>query len=170
MNISENQYYREMEGDLIQLAKEGRFDVIAHGCNCFCTMKKGIALAMAENFDCNMFPLEDVKYKGDINKLGQIDWRRCIFNLSNSKLHGIYVVNCYTQYSYQRHPVIPDPKPFDYDAFRLCMRKMNYQFNGKHIGLPMIGSGLAAGRWESIKLIIQQELKDCNVTVVIHKP
>lgn len=50
------------------------------------------------------------------------------------------------------------------------MRKMNHEFKGKQIGLPQIGSGLGGGRWESIKLIIQQELKDCNVTVVIHKP
>lgn len=26
--------YQEIDGDLIQLALEGNFDVIAHGCNC----------------------------------------------------------------------------------------------------------------------------------------
>lgn len=185
---SENQYYREMEGDLIQLAKEGRFDVIAHGCNCFNTMKKGIALAMAENFHCREFELESGAFwKGNINKLGQIDYRKY------TVLHGIrldkplVVVNCYTQYSYQKHPIIPDPKPIDYEAFRLCMRKLNHKFKGLHIGLPRIGSGLAGGVWDKesltiqgeaeftamgnidLKTIIQQELKDCNVTIVIHK-
>ena len=29
--------YQEIEGDLIKLAQEGKFDVIAHGCNCFCS-------------------------------------------------------------------------------------------------------------------------------------
>jgi O-acetyl-ADP-ribose deacetylase (regulator of RNase III) len=27
-----------IDGDLIKLAKEGKFDVIAHGCNCHSTM------------------------------------------------------------------------------------------------------------------------------------
>lgn len=26
--------YQEVDGDLIELAKKGEFDVIAHGCNC----------------------------------------------------------------------------------------------------------------------------------------
>jgi O-acetyl-ADP-ribose deacetylase (regulator of RNase III) len=29
-----------IKGDLIQLAKDGKFDLIVHGCNCFCTMGK----------------------------------------------------------------------------------------------------------------------------------
>ena len=35
--------YKEIEGNLISLALAGNFDVIAHGCNCFCTMQSGIA-------------------------------------------------------------------------------------------------------------------------------
>jgi len=34
---------RYVDGDLVQMAKEGKFDVIAHGCNCFCAMGAGIA-------------------------------------------------------------------------------------------------------------------------------
>jgi O-acetyl-ADP-ribose deacetylase (regulator of RNase III) len=26
---------RYIDGDLVKMAKEGKFDVIAHGCNCF---------------------------------------------------------------------------------------------------------------------------------------
>ena len=59
-------------------------------------------------------------------------------------------------------------KPVDYEAIVLCMRKINHIFKGKHIGLPMIGAGLAGGSWSSIRQIIQTELKDCNVTVVIY--
>ncbi len=32
-----------INGDLIDLAKNGNFDVIIHGCNCFRTMGVGIA-------------------------------------------------------------------------------------------------------------------------------
>ena len=34
-----------IKGDLIKLAQKGKFDIIAHGCNCFCTMGAGIAIA-----------------------------------------------------------------------------------------------------------------------------
>ena len=69
--------YREIEGDLIQLALEGKFDVIAHGCNCFCKQESGIAKQMSKVFhtaidDRNWFSLENKKYKGNINKLGSI--------------------------------------------------------------------------------------------------
>jgi hypothetical protein len=39
----------------------------------------------------------------------------------------------------------------DYEALTLCMRKINYTFTGKHIGLPMIGCGLAGGDWNIVK-------------------
>jgi len=148
--------YNEIEGDLIVLAKKGKFDVIAHGCNCFCRMKRGIAPQMAKAFGCDNFNLEDEIYEGDINKLGQIDF------LTNP--FGLTIVNAYTQYLWGT-----ELKPFDYDAFTLCMRKMNYKFKGKHIGLPQIGSHLAGGDWELIKEIIKKELKDCLVTIVIYK-
>jgi O-acetyl-ADP-ribose deacetylase (regulator of RNase III) len=150
--------YQEIEGDLIKLAKTGRFDVIAHGCNCFCRMKRGIAPQIAEAFGCDKFPLEAEKYTGDINKLGQIDY-------DTYPSLGLTIVNAYTQYQWGT-----ELKPFDYDAFTLCMRKMNHVFAGKKIGLPQIGSHLAGGDWELIRPIIQKELKDCNVTVVIYKP
>ena len=182
--------YNEVSGNLVTLAKEGRFDVIAHGCNCFCRMKRGLAPALAEAFKCDSFPLErtkeysvneygDTTYyetgnEGNINKLGQIDYEQVTFNTRTGNKIAAYtlpkpdflltfiVVNAYTQYHWDT-----STKPFDYDAFKLCMRKMNKIFKGKHIGLPQIGAHLAGGDWEKIKPIIQKELKDCKVTVVI---
>ena len=148
--------YRELNGDLINLAKAGEFDVIAHGCNCFGRMKRGIAPQMAQAFGCDEFELESSKYNGHINKLGQIDYK---------KVGTVYVVNAYTQYYWGT-----ETKPFDYDAFTLCMRKIAFEFEGKHIGLPKIGSHLAGGDWERIKKIIQKELEPCFVTVVNYKP
>ena len=66
--------YREIEGDLIELAKKGEFDVITHGCNCLCTMGAGIAPQMARAFNADKLPKEKEFYKGDINKLGTIDY------------------------------------------------------------------------------------------------
>ena len=38
------------KGDLIQKARAGEFDVIVHGCNCFCTMGAGIAKTIKQVF------------------------------------------------------------------------------------------------------------------------
>ncbi len=67
--------YREIKGCLISMALNGEFDVITHGCNCFCTMGAGIAPKMAKEFECNNFEME-LSGKGDINKLGQIDFNK----------------------------------------------------------------------------------------------
>lgn len=162
--------YKEINGNLISLALAGEFDVIAHGCNCFCTMGAGIAVAMKEHFECDKFPMEQpglCTFQGDINKLGQIDWQVSSHNnLFRSK--ALFVVNAYTQYYYGTNHTDGASKPFDYEAFTLCMRKINHVFRNKHIGLPQIGAGLAGGDWEIIKQIIKQEFKDCDVTVVIY--
>jgi len=150
--------YREVNGDLIKLAKEGTFDVITHGCNCFSNMGAGIAVPMKNNFRVSSYPLESPATAGDINKLGQIEGRP--FGISPDK--SVEVVNSYTQY-------VPNArmKPLDYEALTLCMRKINHTYKGKHIGLPKIGAGLAGGDWDRIREIIQRELVDCEITVVL---
>ena len=64
----------ETRGNLITLAELGHFDVVTHGCNCFCTMGAGIAPQMAKAFGCDKFAMEAPEYRGDINKLGVIDF------------------------------------------------------------------------------------------------
>lgn len=172
--------YKEIEGDLISLALKGEFDVITHGCNCMCTMGAGIAPQMVNAFRVDTYNMEQSDYKGDINKLGQIEYEVVYqekqkfggkwvhypdeLNFMNGK--KLWVVNAYTQYNYGRNPKDGFKAPIDYEALTLCMRKINHQFKGKHIGLPRIGCGLAGGDWEVVKKIIQKELKDCKVTVV----
>lgn len=169
--------YQEIEGDLIELALNGNFDVIAHGCNCFCRMESGIAKQMALHFGCDKFDLEDSVFTGLYNKLGQIDFEYLHYSNWDKKfekypdegdtiLYSMYVVNVYSQYKYGKNHPDGDENPFDYEAFTICMRKMNQHFNGSKIGLPKIGAGLAGGDWERIRTIIQKELKDCHVTVV----
>ena len=78
------------------------------------------------------------------------------------------VVNAYTQFRYGMNHKDGVRIPFDYEAFTICMRKLNMVFKGKHIGMPKIGSGLAGGNWERIKEIIHNNITDCKVTVVIY--
>jgi O-acetyl-ADP-ribose deacetylase (regulator of RNase III) len=174
---------RNIYGDLIELAKQGHFDVVTHGCNCFCTMGAGIAPQMARAFGCDRFPMEDPKYRGDINKLGTIDYQSQLITPVMKPLkilgvevespdfggHPIIVVNSYTQYRYGANHADGDKRPVDYDAITMCMRKINHLFKGKTIGLPKIGAGLAGGDWEVIKGIILRELKDMEVIIVNYK-
>lgn len=153
-----NDELHEMSGDLIDLAQQGNFDVIAHGCNCYCTMGGGIAPQMARAFGCDKFPLEDQKYSGDETKLGKIDFASVDVNGKE-----LIVVNAYTQYGF-------GGKPFDYDAFEKIVAEMNTVFKGKHIGLPKIGAGLGGGNWHTIRKMIKTGFTDCKVTIVNYKP
>lgn len=166
--------YNEVDGDLISLARKGMFDVISHGCNCFSTMGAGIAPQMAKAFGCDKFEMET--WGRTIEKLGCIDYKTFVlgkfvmWSLSDANNKDgdkeLTVVNSYTQFSTWSGK---DKPALDYEALTLCMRKINYAFKGKHIGLPKIGAGLAGGNWERIKEIIQTELIDCEITVVNFK-
>lgn len=164
--------YQEIEGDLIKLATKAHFDVIAHGCNCFCQMGAGLAPQMAQAFQCNdpeKYPSECSDRAGDMLKLGNIEtYSWYVFDEEGNRKR-LDVVNAYTQYRYGRNHADGEQNPFNYAAFEMCMKKMNYRFKDKHIGLPQIGAGLAGGDWEKIKQIIKDELKDCTVTIVIYK-
>lgn len=158
----------EIQGDLITLAKQGYFNggAIAHGCNCFCEMGAGIAPQMAKFSGCDKFQLEGKEYKGDIHKLGRIEFN----HTWNKDLPiDLYVINCYTQYGFGKNHKGGTDIPLDYDALSLCMTKINHLFKGKHIGLPQIGCGLAGGDWSIVKSIIEKRLKDCEVTIVIYE-
>lgn len=172
--------YQEVEGDLIKLAFNGEFDVITHGCNCLCQMGAGIAPQMAKAFGCDKFKMEGDEYHGDINKLGTIDYKTLWYEDNDHwtpypdeggewTTHKLTVVNSYSQYKYGGNHTDGVNKPLDYEALTLCLRKINHTFKGKHIGLPQIGCGLAGGDWNVVKQIIQEELRDCRVTVVIFK-
>lgn len=152
--------FKEIEGDIFTMAKEGVFDIIAHGCNCFCTMGSGIAVPMKDEFGVDTYPMEGDEHKGNYNKLGQIEARL------DSRLQ-MYVVNCYTQYDYNRK-ADPEAVHLDYEALAMCLKKLNHYYKGLHIGLPLIGCGRAGGNWSRVKSLFQNYLTDMNVTVV-HK-
>ena len=144
-----------VNGDLIDLAKQGHFDVILHGCNCFCTMGRGIALAVKNEFPA-AYEADRSTQKGDRSKLGSYS-RADIF----SNKHPLTVVNAYTQFDYKG----PGVKA-DYDAIRAVMTKVKEDFSGQRIGYPLIGAGLAGGDWNIIESIIREELKNENHTLV----
>ncbi len=146
---------RKIEGDLIDLAKKGEFDVIVHGCNCFCNMGAGIAkqikLEFSKAYDTDLKTKE-----GDKLKLGTINCTKV--KTSNGKL---VVVNGYTQYQYWGDEIL-----VDYDALRHVFSEIKKKFPDKRIGYPAIGAGLAGGDWNKISKIINEELAGTEHTFV----
>ena len=145
-----------IKGDLIKLALTGNFEVIAHGCNCMCTMGAGIAKTIKSKFP-EAYQADCATEKGDKNKLGT-----CSFATCKTENGFCDVVNAYTQYDYRGKGVL-----VEYDAVRSCMNWLKKNYSGKKIGLPKIGAGLAKGNWNIIESIIAEELKDENLTIVL---
>jgi O-acetyl-ADP-ribose deacetylase (regulator of RNase III) len=152
--------YKEVEGDLIELALSGQFDLIAHQTNCFCVQGAGIAKQFAKKFRTNdpfWYPLENIETRGDVNKIGDICYKEQVIELEpENKI--LNVANCYAQYEHGPNT--------DYLALALCFRKINHIFAGKHIGLPKIGCGIGNADWMTVSGLIKKYLKDCDVTVV----
>lgn len=149
---------KEIKGDLIQLALAGEFQNITHGANCFCTMGSGIAPQIKSAFP-GAYSVDCLTKKGDYNKLGNYTFANCI--IGNDLNKTVRVINSYTQYSYGR-----DKMHLDYNALILALRKINFNFKGETIGLPLIGAGRGGGDWVKIKNIILYELRDMDVTIV----
>lgn len=143
---------REIQGNLIELAKEGQFDVIVHGCNCMCTMGSGIAAQIRRHFP-EAWDADQQTQMGDGTKLG---------NYSSAFIprYGITVVNAYTQYTYGgEHPLI-------LTALDSSLSRVARNFLNKRIGLPRIGAGLGGGDWPTIKGIIERVMEGTNTTIV----
>lgn len=141
------------KGDLIALAEAGAFDVIAHGCNCMCTMGAGIAVAVRKTWP-EAYAADHAIVKGDRTKLGT-----CTF--ASVQDGALTVVNAYTPFDYKGRGV-----KVSYDAVASCMVWIKEHHSGRRIGLPMIGAGLAGGDWLRIEAIIATELADEDVTIV----
>lgn len=122
------------KGDLLNLARNGEFNVIVQGCNCFCRMGSGLAKQIRAEYpeaytaDCATTP-------GDRNKLGT-------YTKATTK-DGFTIINAYTQYRFNRLGENRDV--FEYDAFDRVLRKLAEDFPHSRFGFPMIGMGLACG-------------------------
>jgi O-acetyl-ADP-ribose deacetylase (regulator of RNase III) len=162
-----------IKGNLIDKALSGEFDVVCHGANCFGIMGAGVAKQFKEKLKAHRAD-SFTGVHGDIHRLGTISYLHLAledgihtkkYDTELSRLgfipfsvKQVVVVNAYTQFNLGAN--------LDYEALTVCMRKINHEFRGSHIGLPgWIGCGIAGGDKIKVEQILRQELKDCDVTI-----
>jgi len=148
-----------IEGDLIELALRGEFDVIIHGCNCFCNMGAGIAATIKYAFP-EAYQADLKTLKGDKAKLGTFSDA-----LVKRDDYEITIINAYSQYHWRGRGV-----KADYVGMQKIFSEIQKRFSGKRIGYPLIGAGLAGGDWNVISLIIDRELEGEDHTLVKYSP
>jgi len=145
-----------IKGDIIALAKQGKFDVVVHGCNCFNTMGAGVAKLIRNTFP-EAWQADQATEKGDRTKLGT--YTKAEILLANG--HQLIVINAYTQYHYGG-----GGKLVDYEALKRVFEAIAHDFPDKHIAYPAIGAGLAGGDWNKISTLINEALKNHQHTFV----
>lgn len=145
-----------VRGDLLRLAREGRFDVIVHGCNCQCAMGAGIAKAIRDQFP-EAYEADRQTSKGDAGKLGTLSFAEV-----ERDGHRFVVVNAYTQRHWRGRG-----KKVEEGAIRSSMAEVKRRFSGQRIGYPKIGAGLGGGDWSVIAPLLDEVFDGEDHTLVV---
>lgn len=129
---------KHMKGNLIDLAEQGHFDWIVHGCNCQNTMGSGIAKEIKDRYpEAYGADTAYSKGKNPVSLLG--NYSKQFFFPTNKSNFGI--INAYTQLNFQPRGI----DHFEYESFYLILRKLSAIYPDKSFGFPYIGMGLAGG-------------------------
>ena len=152
-----------IKSDMVASYKNNELDAYAHQCNCFCTMKRGIAPLLAKaNPDVRKVDNETIR--GDKGKLGD-------FSVAETKGFPL-LFNIYGQYHWSKYKVAPN-RNTDYEALQEGLWKVKKHLTNTDkntLGLPLIGCGLAGGDWEGVVLPMIKELfYNSSVVVTIFK-
>lgn len=143
------------QGNLLTLAKQGHFDYIAHGCNCFHAFGKGIARQIRDSYP-EAYEADLLTLKGDASKLG---------TFSMIRYPEVTIINAYTQYRYGERGVMADYFAIE----KVFLRIANLMEPSDRLGIPKIGAGLAGGDWTRIEAIIDKCLGGRAVTCVLYE-
>jgi len=131
---------KHLKGNLLDLAEQGKFDIVVQGCNCFNTMGGGIAKEIRERYP-EVAMVDSETMRGDYRKLGNWTAGFAWFNEhKGDNADNFTIINAYTQYKMSQGEDV-----FEYDAFKLILQKLAHAYPGANFGFPYIGMGLAGG-------------------------
>lgn len=131
----------EIKGNLIDRFVIGLEPIIAHGCNCFNTMKSGFAKSLVGVFP-RASEVDFLTEKGDRGKLGG-------FSVASDMDRTAY--NLYTQYTYSRTSQVVEWDKVEKSLLSAIECELQYT---KRIAIPLIGCGLAGGKEEDLLKVI----------------
>lgn len=145
------------QGDMVKhILSVDALDAYAHQCNCFTTMRAGIAKSLAAQFP-EVKAADAATVTGDISKLGTFT-KAAVTPTST-------VYNVYGQY-YISRLVRTTNYPALLSGLRAVMEDMVN--NGKStLGIPYIGCGLAKGNWDEVEPTIKVLADQYNITVTV---
>ena len=169
---------KQINGNLIALALQGEFDVIAHGANTKNVMGAGIALQIADQFpealdaDTECFRM---CRNTDTPMIGKMS---VAHHLSVRSGKHITILNWYTQI-YPGGPCPNDDADIRLKAIATCakntvehfvaMKSFQYKRNVK-VGLPLIGCGLAGLDETAVIPILESAFAGTDCTLVRYQP
>jgi O-acetyl-ADP-ribose deacetylase (regulator of RNase III) len=130
---------RYIKGNLVTALLYGDVDFIGHQCNCFNTMRRGIAKEIASKIPTAVIA-DSLTIKGDKSKLGTFTYDSGVYNLYGQYKYGTGLVH--TDYVYLRAALTAMRNDIDNTAAR--------------VAFPKLGCGLAGGSWDIVSNIIQE--------------
>ena len=158
-----------IKGDLIELFKQGEFDIIAHQCNCFSIFGAGIAKRLVEEFPAIELQDKQSDYSS-IDRFGTID--DILVRASGYRT----IINIYSQYRPGGCTLTGiDSFEVRLGALENCLYQINKNNKGLKIGLPLLASGLAKKKSNLDDLSyfhsfilpsVKKCLRDMKVTIV----
>jgi O-acetyl-ADP-ribose deacetylase (regulator of RNase III) len=147
---------KHTQGNLLDLAEAGEFDIIVQGCNCFNTMGGGIAREIRERYS-DVAMVDAKTERGDYTKLGT--WTKGLGWYDDNEKSYFTIINAYTQYNMSTGQDV-----FEYTAFQLILQKLAHQYPGKSFGFPYIGMGLAGGDKTRILPMLEEFAKQISAS------
>lgn len=150
------------EGDLLIAASEGEVDAIAHCCNCWNTMGSGIAPKIKKKWP-DVYAADCATIKGDRHKLGG-------YSKAVVEDGFLTVYNLYGQYGYSKRD--QGIRDLNYNAIYDALDVMGEDLvaNGaRRVGLPLIGCGLAGGKWSVVEAMIKETLMLRGLEVIVYQ-
>jgi O-acetyl-ADP-ribose deacetylase (regulator of RNase III) len=155
----------QVEGNLLE-----HKGIIVHGCNCMGVMGSGVAEGIRKTYPAaykayvrrhEIFGLQ----LGDIVAVANPKIRerypelmKHIAVFDSTIPEDVIVVNAMTQYDYGRNP---DIRYADYLAIRAAfvrVRSLSLAANAMPVSFPLIGCGLANGKWTEVGPIVDDAL------------
>lgn len=135
---------KHVSGNLITKALQGEYDVVVHGCNCYCNMGAGIALTIQRIWPQALAADQRTKY-GDASKIGTYSYATGFTR--TSPVRTFHIINAYTQVGCNASKAVD---LFEYDGFIDILNELRSNFPDARFGFPYIGMGLAGGDPERI--------------------